>query len=51
MRFSRQGYWSGLPFPSPRDIPDPMIENLGLLHHGQILYLLSYGSKAMPTEK
>ena len=23
MGFSRQGYWSGLPFPSPRDLPDP----------------------------
>ena len=23
MEFSRQEYWSGLPFPSPRDIPDP----------------------------
>ena len=23
MRFSRQEYWSGLPFPSPRDLPDP----------------------------
>ena len=22
MGFSRQEYWSGLPFPSPRDIPD-----------------------------
>ena len=21
MRFSRQGYWSGLPFPSPGDLP------------------------------
>ena len=24
--FSRQVYWSGLPFPSPGDIPDPGIE-------------------------
>ena len=22
MRFSRQGYWSGLPLPSPGDLPD-----------------------------
>ena len=22
-RFSRQEYWSGLPFPSPGDLPDP----------------------------
>ena len=26
MRFSRQEYWSGLPFPSPDDRPDPGIE-------------------------
>ena len=24
--FPRQEYWSGLPFPSPRDLPDPGIE-------------------------
>ena len=23
VEFSRQEYWSGLPFPSPRDLPDP----------------------------
>ena len=26
MGFSRQQYWSGLPFPPPRDLPDPGIE-------------------------
>ena len=26
MGFSRQEYWSGLPFPSPRDLPEPEIE-------------------------
>ena len=26
MGFSRQEYWSGLPFPSPRDLSDPGIE-------------------------
>ena len=26
MRFSRQGYWSGLPFPSPEDLPNPGIK-------------------------
>ena len=26
MGFSRQEYWSGLPFPSSEDIPDPGIE-------------------------
>ena len=26
MRFSRQEYWSGLPFPSPGDLPNPVIK-------------------------
>ena len=26
MGFSKQGYWSGLPFPSPGDLPDPGME-------------------------
>ena len=26
MGFSRQEYWSGLPLPSPEDLPDPRIE-------------------------
>ena len=26
MGFSRQGYWSGLPFPSPGDLPKPGME-------------------------
>ena len=26
VEFSRQKYWSGLPFPSPGDLPDPGIE-------------------------
>ena len=26
MEFSRQEYWSGLPFPSSGDVPDPGIE-------------------------
>ena len=28
MGFSRQEYWSGLPFPSPGDLPDPGIKSL-----------------------
>ena len=30
MGFSRQEYWSGLPFPSPGDLPDPGIESTSL---------------------
>ena len=41
MKFSRQEYWSGLPFPSPGDtrIKDQG-SNSGLLHCRQILYHL-----------
>ena len=35
MEFSRQEYWSGLPCPSPGDLPDPGIEP---------------GSSSLPTE-
>ena len=28
MGFSRQEYWSGLPCPPPRDLPDPGIETV-----------------------
>ena len=34
--FSRQEHWSGLPFPSPRDLPDPE-SNPGLPHCRQTL--------------
>ena len=27
IEFSRQEYWTGLPFPSPRNLPDPGIES------------------------
>ena len=26
VKFSRQEYWNGLPFPSPGDLPDPGVE-------------------------
>ena len=31
MEFSRQEYWSRLPFPPPGDLPDPRIEPLSLM--------------------
>ena len=31
MRFSRQEYRSGLPYPSPGDLPDPGIEPVSLM--------------------
>ena len=41
MRFSRQEHWSGLPLPSPGDLPGPGMEP-GSPGAGQILYQLSY---------
>jgi len=32
MEFFRQEYWSKLPFPSPRDLPDPGIEPESLVY-------------------
>ena len=37
MEFSRPEYWSGKPFPSLEDLPNP-----GLLHCRLILYQLSH---------
>ena len=31
MEFSRQEYWSGLPFSTPGDLPDPGIEPLSFM--------------------
>ena len=48
MGFSRQEYWSGLPFPSPGDLPDPGIElRLPLGRHcRQALYRLSHQGRS-----
>ena len=32
MGFSRQRYWSGLPFPPPRDLPNPGVEPMALAY-------------------
>ena len=41
MGFSRQGYRSGLPFPSPGNLPDPGIEAWSA-HYRQIIHHLSH---------
>ena len=41
MGFSRQEYWSGLPFPPPGDLPDPGIQLMSLISSalaGRVLY-------------
>ena len=43
MGFSRQEYWSGLPIPSPWDLPDPGIEPVSpALQEGDTFYHLSH---------
>jgi len=52
MGFPRQEYYSGLPVPSPGDLPVFVTQgsNPGLLHCRQILYRLSYqGSPKVMT--
>ena len=57
MRFPRQEYWSGLPFPSPGDLPNPVhwqADSLPLSHQGsqrQVLPLLFYSQGDQSPER
>ena len=51
MGFSRQEHWSGLPFPSPGDLPGPGIESTSpalaagvfpMSHHGSPMFIISF---------
>ena len=44
MGFSRQEYWSGLPFPFPEDLPDPGIKITSPALAGDSLLLSHQGS-------
>ena len=46
MRFSRREYWSGLPFPSPGDLPDPGNESRSPALQADSLPLSHQGSPA-----
>ena len=49
--FSRQENWSGLAFPSPRDLPDPGIEPIALaLRVGSLLLTSQVGLPSIKTE-
>ena len=50
MRFSRQEYWSGLPFPAPGDLPDPGIELVSPALQVDSLPLSDQGSPHEETE-
>ena len=45
MEFSRQEYWSGLPFPSPGALPNPEIEPRSALQAEAEPLLLSHVSR------
>ena len=47
--FSRQECWSGLPFPSPGDLPNLGIESWSPTLQASELYQLSYSSLEPPT--
>ena len=50
MEFSRQEYWSGLPFHSPGELLTQG-SNLGLLHGRRILNHLNYQGSPNPGKK
>jgi len=49
MGISRQEHWSGLPFPSPGDLPDPEIEPMSLALGGRFFTTILPGKP--PTHK
>ena len=48
MEFPRQEYWSGLPFPSPGDLPDPGIKTRSSVFQADSLFLSHQGSWERP---
>ena len=48
MGFPRQGYWSGLPLPSPGDLPDPGTEPTSSALAGRFFTLESSGKPLSP---
>ena len=48
MEFSRQEYWSGLPFPSPGDLPNPGIEPKSLVSPALVDDLFTTASPGKP---
>ena len=50
MGFSRQEYWSGQPFPSPGDLPDPGIKPRSPALHADPLPLSPQGNQSKGTK-
>ena len=51
MGYSRQGYWIGLPFLPPGNVPDPEVEPVALHRQMNSLPLSYLGSPRTPTPK
>ena len=49
MEFSRQKYWSGLPFPSPRDLPGSGLKPAAPALEGGFFPLIHQGSPKCPV--
>ena len=50
MAFPRQEYWSGLPFPSPGDLPDPGTESASSAFLADSLLLTAWEALDMPSQ-
>ena len=48
MGFSRQEYWSGLPFPPPRDLPNPGIKPASPALAGEFFTIEPPGKAQIP---
>ena len=51
MGFTRQEYWSGLPFPSPGDLPHPEVESRSPSLQADALYPLSHQGSSISIYK
>ena len=51
MEFPNQEYWSGLPFPSPRDLPNPGIKPASAAGRADSLPLSHLGSPCTAKNK
>jgi len=51
MGFSRQEYWSALPFPTPGDLPDPSIEPVSPAFAGGFCTVELPGEPPRPVQK
>ena len=49
MRFPKQEYWNGLPFPSPRDLPNPGVEPTSPVLAGKFFTTQPPGKPILPV--